>query len=66
MTQVTIQHILQAAERIEVHRTPVLTNTTINELASQENAPIELFSNVNFFKKRALSNSEAQVMPLLC
>lgn len=51
MTQVTIEHILQAAERIEVHRTPVLTNTTINELASQEIAPIELFFKCELFQK---------------
>lgn len=51
MSQVTIDHILQAAERIEVHRTPVLTNSTIDKLASQENAPVELFFKCELFQK---------------
>lgn len=51
MSQVTIDHILQAAERIQVHRTPVLTNSTIDNLASQENAPVELFFKCELFQK---------------
>ena len=51
MTEVTIDHILQAAERIQVHRTPVLTNTTLDNLASQQDLPLELFFKCELFQK---------------
>lgn len=49
--QITIDHILQAAKRINVHRTPVLTNTTLDLLASQPDHPVELFLKCELFQK---------------
>ncbi|KAI9483528.1 MAG: tryptophan synthase beta subunit-like PLP-dependent enzyme [Benjaminiella poitrasii] len=50
--QVTIDHILQATERIDVHRTPIATCTAINELASKNNdVPVELFFKCELFQK---------------
>ncbi|KAI8341550.1 tryptophan synthase beta subunit-like PLP-dependent enzyme [Blakeslea trispora] len=43
MTEVTFDHILQAAERIQVHRTPVMTSSSINNFASAKDTPVELF-----------------------
>jgi hypothetical protein len=51
VADITIDHILQAAERINVHRTPVLTCTTIDQLASKEDAPVELFFKCELFQK---------------
>lgn len=51
MTQITIDNILQAAERINVHRTPVLTCTTLDNLASKPDAPVELFFKCELFQK---------------
>lgn len=51
VADINIDHIIQAAERISVHRTPVLTCTAINELASKENAPVELFFKCELFQK---------------
>jgi hypothetical protein len=50
MTQVTLDHILQAAERIQVHRTPVMSSQTINEYASKE-SPVELFFKCELLQK---------------
>ncbi|KAI8336063.1 tryptophan synthase beta subunit-like PLP-dependent enzyme [Choanephora cucurbitarum] len=63
--KVTFDHILQAAERIQVHRTPVLTSTSINTFASTEDIPIELFfkcealQKTGSFKFRGASNAIA-------
>lgn len=51
MSHITIDHIVQAAERITVHRTPVHTNTTLNNIASQQDAPVELFFKCELFQK---------------
>ncbi|KAI8148361.1 tryptophan synthase beta subunit-like PLP-dependent enzyme [Fennellomyces sp. T-0311] len=63
-TKVTIEDVQAAAARISVHRTPVLTNETINRIAS-ENAgrPIEIFfkcellQKTGSFKFRGASNA---------
>ncbi|KAI9339858.1 tryptophan synthase beta subunit-like PLP-dependent enzyme [Pilaira anomala] len=49
--QITIDHILQAAERINVRRTPVLTSATLDLLASQPHNPVELFLKCELFQK---------------
>lgn len=51
MSHITINHIVQAAERINVHHTPVLTNTTLDKLASQQDAKVELFFKCELFQK---------------
>ncbi|KAI7868202.1 tryptophan synthase beta subunit-like PLP-dependent enzyme [Mucor mucedo] len=51
MSHITIDHIVQAAERITVHRTPVHTNTTLDNLASREDAPVQLFFKCELFQK---------------
>ena len=58
---ITIEDIQAAAARIDVHRTPILTSTAINTLAS-ENAgvPLELF-----FKCEPLQKTGCKVLLLL-
>ncbi|KAL9540038.1 hypothetical protein MBANPS3_009914 [Mucor bainieri] len=62
---ITIDHILQAAERINVHRTPALSSTAMNTLASTEDHPIEIFfkcellQKTGSFKFRGASNAVA-------
>jgi threonine dehydratase len=46
----TIEKILQAAERINVHRTPVLTSSTLDSMASTE-SPVELFFKCELLQK---------------
>ncbi|GAN01009.1 Ser/Thr dehydratase [Mucor ambiguus] len=62
---ITIDHILQAAERIKVHRTPVQSSTAINALASVEDHLVEVFfkcellQKTGSFKFRGASNAVA-------
>jgi threonine dehydratase len=51
VADINIDHIIQAAERINVQRTPVLTCTSIDQLASKEGAPVELFFKCELFQK---------------
>lgn len=51
MSPITIDNIIQASERIQVHRTPVQTCTALNDLASEPNAPVELFFKCELFQK---------------
>ena len=51
-TKVTIEDIQAAAARINVHRTPVLTNATINRIASENvGQPIEIFFKCELLQK---------------
>ncbi|KAL7318836.1 hypothetical protein PS15m_002030 [Mucor circinelloides] len=65
MSTITIDNIIQASERIQVHRTPVQTCTTMNNLASEPDAPVELFfkcellQKTGSFKFRGASNAVA-------
>ncbi|GAN01097.1 Ser/Thr dehydratase [Mucor ambiguus] len=65
MSPITIDNIIQASERIQVHRTPVQTCTTMNDLASEPDAPVELFfkcellQKTGSFKFRGASNAVA-------
>ncbi|EIE77707.1 hypothetical protein G6F46_004764 [Rhizopus delemar] len=62
MVEITLNDVLQAAERIQVHRTPVMTSDSINEFASK-NRPVELFfkcellQKTGSFKYRGASNA---------
>lgn len=49
--QITIDKIVQASERINVHRTPVVTCNAIDQLASQEDFPVELFFKCELLQK---------------
>lgn len=49
--QIAFNNILQAADSIKVHRTPVHTNATLNELASKPDAQVELFFKCEMFQK---------------
>lgn len=49
--EITIDHIIQAGERIKVHRTPVQTCNAIDALASVEGAPVELFFKCELLQK---------------
>ncbi|KAI8881276.1 tryptophan synthase beta subunit-like PLP-dependent enzyme [Backusella circina FSU 941] len=60
----TVEKILQASERINVHRTPVLTSATLNSLASSESSvelffKCELLQKTGSFKFRGASNAIA-------
>ncbi|CEP14966.1 hypothetical protein [Parasitella parasitica] len=65
MSFISIDNIIQASERIQVHRTPIQTCTALNELASVQGAPIELFfkcellQKTGSFKFRGASNAVA-------
>ncbi|KAL9551399.1 hypothetical protein MBANPS3_004274 [Mucor bainieri] len=65
MSPVTIDNVVQASERIQVHRTPVQTCTALSDLASEPNAPVELFfkcellQKTGSFKYRGASNAVA-------
>ncbi|KAI8054163.1 tryptophan synthase beta subunit-like PLP-dependent enzyme [Gilbertella persicaria] len=65
MAQITLENIIQAAERIHVHRTPVLTCESMNEFASTKDVPVELyfkcelFQKTGSFKYRGASNAVA-------
>lgn len=50
-TEITIDHIIQASERIQVHRTPVLTCNAIDQLTSQEDNSVELFFKCELLQK---------------
>lgn len=50
MVEITLNDVLQAAERIQVHRTPVMTSDSINEFASK-NRPVELFFKCELLQK---------------
>ncbi|KAI9281084.1 tryptophan synthase beta subunit-like PLP-dependent enzyme [Sporodiniella umbellata] len=50
MTEVTLEDIIQASERINVHRTPVMTCEAISSLASKK-SPVELFFKCELFQK---------------
>lgn len=50
-TEITIDHIIQASERIHVHRTPVVTCNAIDQLASQPDLPTELFFKCELLQK---------------
>ncbi|KAG0174923.1 hypothetical protein DFQ28_003652 [Apophysomyces sp. BC1034] len=51
MSTVSIEDIQAAATRIDVHRTPVLTCSTINALVSEKAGPVELFFKCELFQK---------------
>ncbi|KAK4516410.1 uncharacterized protein ATC70_011382 [Mucor velutinosus] len=65
MSSITIDNIIQASERIQVHRTPVQTCTALDDLASEPDAPVELFfkcellQKTGSFKFRGASNAVA-------
>lgn len=48
---ITIDHILQAAERIKVHRTPVQSCAAISALASVDDHPVEVFFKCELLQK---------------
>lgn len=49
---ITIEDIQAAAARINVHRTPILTNSTVNALASEHcGVPVELFFKCELLQK---------------
>ena len=48
---ITIDHILQAAERIKVHRTPVQSSAAISALASVDDHPVEVFFKCELLQK---------------
>ncbi|KAI8972718.1 tryptophan synthase beta subunit-like PLP-dependent enzyme [Pilobolus umbonatus] len=48
---VTIDKVFEAAERIKVHHTPVLTCSTLNDLVSIKDLPIQLFFKCELFQK---------------
>ncbi|KAI8967688.1 tryptophan synthase beta subunit-like PLP-dependent enzyme [Mycotypha africana] len=50
-SEITLDTIIEAAQRIKVHKTPVLTNKTISQLASLEEQPIDLFFKCELFQK---------------
>ncbi|KAI7908070.1 tryptophan synthase beta subunit-like PLP-dependent enzyme [Cokeromyces recurvatus] len=66
--EISINHVLQAAERIQVHRTPIATSTAMNELVSKNGGIMssvelffkcELFQKTGSFKYRGASNAIA-------
>lgn len=63
MSTITIDNIIQASERIEVHRTPVQTCTTMDNLASEPDAPVELFFKCELLQKTGCKFT-AQQMPV--
>ncbi|KAI9306337.1 pyridoxal-5'-phosphate-dependent protein beta subunit [Cunninghamella echinulata] len=67
---ITIEDVQAAATRIKVHRTPVLSCSTVNNIASENNAlPIELFFKCELFQKtgsfkyRGASNAVSLLRP---
>ncbi|KAI8645837.1 tryptophan synthase beta subunit-like PLP-dependent enzyme [Parasitella parasitica] len=70
MTVISIENIIQASERIQVHRTPIQTCTAMNERASAQGAPVELFfkcellQKTGSFKFRGASNAVALLSDL--
>lgn len=48
---ITVDRVYEAAERIHVHHTPVITCSTLNTLVSMDTHPLELFFKCELFQK---------------